>query len=79
MIWPEFFERPFVNENPVVLQATGFIVDPSGEIITAVYSTRAIGRLMPGDVLNFVRHFKKLAAAAQGGREAPSAQRQIRT
>jgi hypothetical protein len=35
-----------------------------GRIITAVYSTRAIGRLMPEDVPNFVRHFKKLRAAA---------------
>jgi peroxiredoxin len=54
----------FVNENPVCLQATGFILDPEGRIITAVYSTRAIGRLMPDDVLNFVRHFKRLRAAA---------------
>ncbi len=51
----------FVNERPLCLQATGFILDPEGRIITAVYSTRAIGRLMPDDVLNFIRHFKKLA------------------
>jgi len=50
----------FVNESPVSLQATGFILDPEGRVITAVYSTRAIGRLMPDDVLNFVRHFKTL-------------------
>ncbi|HEY9234028.1 MULTISPECIES: peroxiredoxin family protein [Phenylobacterium] len=51
----------FVNENPVCLQATGFILDPEGQIVTAVYSTRAIGRLMPDDVLNFVRHLRNLA------------------
>jgi alkyl hydroperoxide reductase subunit AhpC len=51
----------FVNENPLALQATGFVIDPEGRIVTAVYSTRAIGRLMPADVLNFVRHFKSLA------------------
>jgi peroxiredoxin len=51
----------FVNENPVCLQATGFILDPEGRVVTAVYSTRAIGRLMPDDVLNFVRHYKTLA------------------
>jgi peroxiredoxin len=50
----------FVNENPVCLQATGFILDPDGRIVTAVYSTRAIGRLTPDDVLNFIRHFKSL-------------------
>ncbi len=50
----------FVNENPVALQATGFIINPEGRIVTAVYSTRAIGRLMPADVLNFIRHFKTL-------------------
>jgi peroxiredoxin len=51
----------FVNDNPVCLQATGFVLDPEGRIVTAVYSTRAIGRLMPEDVLGFVRHLKSLA------------------
>ena len=51
----------FVNENPVCLQATGFILNAEGRVVTAVYSTRAIGRLMPDDVLNFVRHLKALA------------------
>lgn len=51
----------FVNENPVCLQATGFILDPESRVVTAVYSTRAIGRLMPDDVLGFVRHYKSLA------------------
>jgi peroxiredoxin len=48
----------FVNEDPVCLQATGFVLDPDGRVVTAVYSTRAIGRLTPEDVLNFVRHLK---------------------
>lgn len=51
----------FVNADPVCLQATGFVLDPEGRIVTAVYSTRAIGRLQPDDVLGFVRHFKSLA------------------
>jgi peroxiredoxin len=51
----------FVNDKPVCLQATGFVLNPEGRIVTAVYSTRAIGRLMPDDVLNFVRHLKSLA------------------
>jgi hypothetical protein len=53
----------FVNEDPVSLQATGFVLDPDGRIVTAVYSTRAIGRLTPEDVLNFVRHLKSSAKA----------------
>ncbi|TXH00127.1 MAG: peroxiredoxin family protein [Nevskiaceae bacterium] len=48
----------FVNEDPVCLQATGFILNPEGRIVTAVYSTRAIGRLLPDDVLGFVSHLK---------------------
>lgn len=57
----------FVNEDPLSLQATGFIIDPEGRIVTAVYSTRAIGRLMPEDVLNFVRHLKSLAKKSRVG------------
>jgi peroxiredoxin len=51
----------FVNDNPVCLQATGFVLNPEGRIVTAVYSTRAIGRLLPDEVLNFVRHLKSSA------------------
>ena len=51
----------FINEKPRCLQATGFVLDPEGQVVTAVYSTRAIGRLMPDDVLNFVRHLKSSA------------------
>jgi len=51
----------FVNDNPVCLQATGFVLNPEGRIVTAVYSTRAIGRLTPDDVLNFVRHLRSSA------------------
>lgn len=47
-----------VNAKPFCLQATGFILDADGRIVTAVYSTRAIGRLMPEDVLEFIRYLK---------------------
>ena len=46
----------FVNESPRCLQATGFILDDTGRILTAVYSSRAIGRLTPDDVIGFIRH-----------------------
>lgn len=48
----------FVNDDPVYLQATGFVLDPESRIVTAVYSTGAIGRLLPDDVLGLVRHLK---------------------
>jgi peroxiredoxin len=48
----------FVNDDPVCLQATGFVLNPEGRIVTAVYSTRAIGRLLPDDMLGFVRYLK---------------------
>jgi peroxiredoxin len=51
----------FVNDDPVCLQATGFVLNPEGRIVTAVYSTRAIGRLLPEDVLGFVRYLKSSA------------------
>lgn len=53
----------YVNADPVCLQATGFILNAEGRIVTAVYSTRAIGRLTPDDVLNFLRHLKSLRRA----------------
>jgi hypothetical protein len=45
----------FVKDAPVYLQATGFVLNPEGPIVTAVYSIGAIGRLMPDDVLRLVR------------------------
>jgi len=52
----------YVNESPYCLQATGFILDAEGRILTSVYSSRAIGRLMPDDVLNFIRYLKSRAS-----------------
>jgi len=48
----------FINDDPAYLQATGFVVNPEGRIVTAVYSTGAIGRLLPDDVLGFVHYLK---------------------
>jgi peroxiredoxin len=57
----------FVNEDPVCVQATGFVLNPEGRLMTAVYSTRAIGRLMPDDMPGFVRHLKSLAKKRLAG------------
>src|SRR5262245_24842921 len=46
----------YVAENSAYLQSTGFVLDPGGRILTAVYSSEAIGRLVPDDVLGLVRY-----------------------
>jgi peroxiredoxin len=48
----------YVNDSPRYLQSTGFVLDPSGKVITAVYSSGAIGRLVPDDVIGFVGYVK---------------------
>lgn len=44
-------ERGFVH-------ATGFLLDPDGEVATAVYSSGAIGRLGPEEVVGAVRYLE---------------------
>jgi peroxiredoxin len=48
----------YVNDNPRYLQSTGFVLDPAGKVITAVYSSGAIGRLVPEDVMGLVSYVK---------------------
>jgi len=48
----------FIHDDPTFLEATGFVLNPEGRILTAVYSTGAIGRLLPDDVLGFVHYLK---------------------
>lgn len=43
------------------LETTGFVLAPDGTIVNAVYSSRAIGRLVPGDVIRLVTFMKSLA------------------
>ena len=51
----------YVNDSPRYLQSTGFVLDPDGRVITAVYSSGAIGRLVAEDVIGFVRYVKSKA------------------
>jgi peroxiredoxin len=46
----------YVAEGSAYLQSTGFVLDPHGRILTAVYSSGAIGRLVPDDVAGFVKY-----------------------
>jgi peroxiredoxin len=52
----------FVNPDPVYVQSTGFVLDPEGKVVVSVYSSGAIGRLLPDDVLGLVRYLKDHAA-----------------
>ena len=53
----------YVAEDSAYLQSTGFVLDRSGRILTAVYSSGAIGRLVPDDVAGFVRYVEDHHAA----------------
>jgi peroxiredoxin len=46
------------------LESTGFVLAPDGTVINAVYSSRAIGRLVPGDVVRLVTFMEGLRAQA---------------
>lgn len=43
------------------LENTGFVLAPDGTLVNAVYSSRAIGRLVPNDVIRLVAFMKSLA------------------
>lgn len=46
----------FVGEQAAYLQSTGFVLDRQRRILVAAYSSGAIGRLLPDDVIGFVRY-----------------------
>jgi peroxiredoxin len=54
----------FVNPDPVYLQSTGFVLDPAGTVVVSVYSSGAIGRLVPEDVIGLVRYLRGHSPAA---------------
>jgi peroxiredoxin len=48
----------YINAEPVYLQSTGFVLDPDGNVVISVYSSGAIGRLVPDDVAGLVNYIK---------------------
>jgi peroxiredoxin len=52
----------FVNPDPAYLQSTGFVLKPDGSVLVSVYSSGAIGRLVPEDVVGLVRYTREHAA-----------------
>ena len=54
----------FVNQDPVFLQSTGFVLDPAGNVVVSVYSSGAIGRLVPEDVAGLIRYLRARTSAS---------------
>ncbi|MFF4122192.1 peroxiredoxin family protein [Microbispora rosea] len=54
----------FVNDDPRYVQSTGFVLDPEGRVVVSVYSSGAIGRLVPDDVVGLIRYIKEHSPAA---------------
>src|SRR5262249_29870120 len=46
----------YVADDGSYLQSTGFVLDRDGRILTAVYSSGRIGRLVPDDVAGFIAY-----------------------
>lgn len=54
----------FVHDAPAFLQSTGFVLDRAGRVVVSVYSSGAIGRLVPDDVINLVRYLRSQESGA---------------
>jgi len=54
----------FINPGPPCLQSTGFVLDPGGRVIVSVYSSGAIGRLVPQDVAGLAGYLREHTQAS---------------
>ena len=48
----------YTNTDPLHLESTGFVLAPDGTVLIAVYSSGAIGRLVPDDVVGFLAYIQ---------------------
>jgi hypothetical protein len=48
----------------VYLQSTGFVLNLEDKVVVSVYSSGAIGRLVPDDVAGLVRYLREHTAAS---------------
>jgi hypothetical protein len=55
----------FINHDAPFLKSTGFVLDPAGRVVVSVYSSGAIGWLVPEDVIGLIG-----AARARGSLNA---------
>jgi peroxiredoxin len=51
----------FLSDDGAYLQSTGFVLGPDGSVLTAVYSSEAIGRLAAADVAGFITYLRDAA------------------
>jgi peroxiredoxin len=54
----------FVDPAGGFLQSTGFVLDPAGKVVLSVYSSGAIGRLVPQDVIGMIRYLRDHTTSA---------------
>lgn len=52
----------FVSPGRGNLESTGFVIAPFGRVVVSVYSSGAIGRLLPDDVIGLVRNTSQQGA-----------------
>ena len=52
----------FVDPDGGFLQSTGFVLDPAGNVVISVYSSGAIGRLVPEDVVGLINYVREHAS-----------------
>ena len=60
----------FANDDPMYLQPAGFVLDPGGRVVVSVYSSGAIGRLVPEDVIGLIRYLREHAPASRSSQAA---------
>ena len=49
----------YINEEPLYLHPSGFILRPDGTIVLLVQSSDAIGRLVANDTIGLIQHYQK--------------------
>jgi peroxiredoxin len=52
----------FVDPGRGFLQSTGFVLDPPGQVVVSVYSSGAIRRLVPEDVVGMITYLRSRAS-----------------
>ena len=55
----------FVDADGGFFQSTGFVLDPEGRVIVSVYSSGAIGRLVPEDVVGLILKVREHAVGVE--------------
>jgi peroxiredoxin len=52
----------FIHDDPLFAQSTGFVLNPGGGVVVSIYSSGAIGRLVPEDVIGLIRYLREHTA-----------------